>query len=467
LILVTLAIVTIPALAPAQDRVPALPRLSVDSYPPAARDAIAHAYQEANARPSDAQAVAALAKTLHAWEQWESAHQAYGRCQALAESGPAPVKLECHHLDGIVLRRLARFEEAAEQFKKASAASPEYLASRVGVAESLFEAGDLQESGGAFRQLSGDSRAEPSAELWLGRIEATNDRHDQAIPHFERAVALAPDFGAAYYALALSYRAVGRNTDAERALAQHKRYGARWPAVEDPVRDAMMALRDDGAAILRRGVALADAGDVTGAIAAHEAALARDASLAQAHVNLVSLYGRAGDYAKAEAHYRAALASGADLGEAHYDYGVMLGLQEKWDLAADAYRQTLALNPAHVQAHNNLGQILERRKEFEAAAAEYRRALDAQPTFRLARFNLGRMLLALGRNDDAIVELGKLVEPQDADTPRYVFALSAAHLRAGHKEDAVRWALEARRLAIEHGQKELVAIIDRDLARVK
>ena len=77
------------------------------------------------------------------------------------------------------------------------------------------------------------------------------------------------------------------------------------------------------------------------------------------------------------------------------------------------------------------------------------------------------MLLALGRNVDAIAELSKLVKPEDAETPRYVFALSAAHLRAGHKDEAVKWALEARRLAVEQGQQELVAIIDRDLARVK
>ena len=94
-------------------------------------------------------------------------------------------------------------------------------------------------------------------------------------------------------------------------------------------------------------------------------------------------------------------------------------------------------------------------------------ALDAQPTFRVARFNLGRMLLATGRSDDAIVELAKLSQPQDRDTPRYLFALSAAHVRAGHKDEGIKWAAEARRLAIEYGQKDLVAIIDRDLARLK
>ena len=55
---------------------------------------------------------------------------------------------------------------------------------------------------------------------------------------------------------------------------------------------------------------LADAGDVDWAIAAHEEALTRDPGLAQAHANLVSLYGRKRDWNQAEAHYRAAIALG-------------------------------------------------------------------------------------------------------------------------------------------------------------
>ena len=92
-----------------------------------------------------------------------------------------------------------------------------------------------------------------------------------------------PELGAAYYAMALSYRALGRTDDARRALAEHARFGARWPAIDDPVRDGVTALRDDAAATLQRGVRLAESGDVPGAIAAHEAALAQDPSLGCRH----------------------------------------------------------------------------------------------------------------------------------------------------------------------------------------
>ncbi len=437
-LVVVLALTVFPARASAQGALPPLPHLALDTYPSSAREAISRVHKDATARPSDAAAVGALAKVLHSWEQWEGAHEAYARCQALA-----PRSLECHYLDALVLQRLARHGEAAVRFKQALTAA-DYLPARVGLADALVEAGDFEESRRLFESLTGEPRAAPAAELGLGRLEAVAGRHDRAILHFQRAIALFPEFAAAHYSLALSYRAAGRTEDAQRELAQHAQYGARWPALEDPVRDAVTALRDDAAANLQRGVKLAERGDVPGAIAAHEAALARDPSLSRAHVNLISLYGRAGQLSKAEEHYRTAVALGGDLSEAHYDYGVLLGLQEKWDLAADAYRKVLALNPVHVQAHNNLGQIFERQRQFEAAADEYRKAVETQPTFRLARFNLGRMLLALGRNEEAIAELAKLSQPQDSETPRYLFALSAAHVRAGHKEEGIKWATDGQ-----------------------
>ena len=77
------------------------------------------------------------------------------------------------------------------------------------------------------------------------------------------------------------------------------------------------------------------------------------------------------------------------------------------------------------------------------------------------------MLIALGRNPDAIVELEKLAEPRDSEAPRYLFALATAYVRAGHRDEGIKWATDARNLALEHGQRELAAAIDRDLAALK
>jgi tetratricopeptide (TPR) repeat protein len=446
----------------AQTTPPPLPRLAVDSYPPAAREALARVATQARANPTSVEAVGIYARTLHAWELWDAAHQAYERVQQLDVKA-----FEWRYLDALVLQRLARDAEAAARLREALALSPDYLPARVKFAEALLEAGKLEESKTLFTALTREPAAEPIAALGLGRIAAAERDHEAAIVHLNRAVALFPEFGAAHYALARSYRALARTGEAQAAVALHEKYGPRWPAVEDPVLHQVSSRRVDPRAEVQRGMKLADAGDLEGAIRAHEAALARDPSLAQAHGNLISLYGRSQNWSRAEAHYRALLDLGVNLGEAHYDYGVLLGLQDKWDLAEEAYGRALAVNPHHADAHNNLGQILERQRRLDAAARSYRQAVESQPGFRLARFNLGRMLIALDRPEEAVSELARLAEPRDAETARYIFALSVAHVRAGRRAEGIKWATEARAVALQFGQHDLAAAIARDLALLK
>lgn len=458
----TLLVSLTAAIASAQQTLPPLPRLALERFPESARVQVSRVYDAAKKQSMDAQAVGTFARVLHAWEQWEAAHEAYARAQGLA-----PKAFEWHYLDAVVLQRMARHADAGVRLKEAIAISPEFKPARVKLADALFEAGQIDESRQLFDALARDPATEPMGQFGLGRIAAGEKRHEAAVEHLQRAVAQFPAWGSAHYALALSYRALGRRDEAARALELHARYGPQWPALEDPVLAAVAEVRDDPRAVLQRGVKLGERGDLAGAIAAHEAALARDPMLAQAHANLISLYGRDKNWAKAEAHYRAVIRLGGDIGDAHYDYGVLLGLQEKWEQAVEAYRQAISVNPLHARAYNNLGEVLERQRKFDAALDAYRQAVASEPQFRLARFNSGRMLLALGRTDEAVSQLEKLVEPRDAEAPRYLFGLAAAYVRAGRKEDGIKWATDARQLALQHGQNELAAAIERDLARLK
>jgi len=438
---------------------PPLPKLVLDSFPPQARAAIAAADRRARARPDDAAAVGGLAVVLHAWDQFDAAHAAYARARHLA-----PHTAEWTYLDGVVLQRLGRHADAAERFAAVLRAQSDYLPARVKLAEALLDAGDVDRSAPLFSALAQEPAAAAPAALGLGRIAALAGRHADAVAEFERAIALFPEFGAAYYGLAMSQRSLGRRKEAAAALDRHRQYGVRWPAIDDPMLRKIADLKkDDDRVLLQKALRLADEGDVPGAIAAHEAALARDPSIPQAHANLITLYGRARNWKKAEEHYRQVLALGFNRDEAHYNYGVLLGLQARWADAEAAYREAIAVNPWHAPARNNLGLILQQQGKIDEAAEAYRRAIEAQPGFRLARFNLARILIGQGRNDEAIAELEKILEPRDAETARYLFALATAHVRAGRRDTGLRLAADARDLALKFGQKDLAAAIDRDL----
>lgn len=437
--------------------VQALPVITLDSFPAAARAAIADAHREAAARPNDANAAGRLAMVLHAWEQWQSAAIAYERARTLA-----PDNVEWPYLAAVVALRTGRAADAVKLLDGAPASLP----MRMKLAEALVGAGDLTRGAEAYARLVKEHAAQPEAEYGLGRIAALKGDWKAAIAHQQRACELFPEFGAAHYALGLAYRNAGRLDDAQRELELHRRYGPRWPGIDDPVLAKVNALKDDARANLERGIRLGNEGKIAEAIAAHDAALVKDPGNAQAHANLISLHGRLGQWTDAEKQFKAVVALKSNLDEAYYNYGVVLMLEKRDAEATEAFRRAIDANPLHAQAYNNLGVLLERERRWEDAAGAYRHAIESQPAFRLGRFNLGRMLIALGRNDDAVAELEKLIalEPRDQESPRYVYALSTAHLRAGHVERALEYAQEARRLALAYDQAALVAAIDKDLA---
>ena len=345
--------------------------------------------------------------------------------------------------------------------------APDDRAGVLRVAEARLETGDFAGSEPLLARLVREPGTLAPAEYGLGRVMMSRSDYAGALAHFERAVAAFPDFGAAHYALALAYRRLGRTEDATREIEKQQKCVACWPAVEDHVAALIPAAREDAAATLKRGIQLAGNGDVAAAIAAHEKALALSPALAQARVNLITLYGRAGRWSDAETQYRAALAAGRNISEAHANYAQVLLAQRRAADAIPVFRAALESNPADGTARNGLGLALEMVGDAGGALAAYRQAVADAPTLRAARFNYGRALVTAGRPQDAIPEFEKILEPEDADTPRYLFALAAARVRVGDVAAGRTQANAALSMARRYGQEDLAASIERDLEKLK
>jgi predicted Zn-dependent protease len=132
-------------------------------------------------------------------------------------------------------------------------------------------------------------------------------------------------------------------------------------------------------------------------------------------------------------------------------------------VAIEAFRKAVELNPAHADAQNNLAYLLMTTGKLDEAAEHYRDALNARPRYRAAHFNLARILVQQGKPGEAIQHLEETLLPEDAETPRFTYALGAAWARAGNRVEALRYMREARGKAAALGQTDLLASIDKDL----
>jgi tetratricopeptide (TPR) repeat protein len=438
-----------------------LPAVPLDTFPEAPRKALGRALDDARADPADPQRLGRLAMLLHAWEQYETASLLYARAAA------AERRFEWFYLAGLVETRLARHVDAAKLLKEAVALDPTSVPARLALADALFASDEVDAALALYTRLT-DGPGAPHARYGLGRALAARGDTAGALRELETAVALYPEFGAAWYAIGMARRNAGLRDEAGAALAKAQEFGARWPSVDDPLVSHVRALRDDASAHAERGLQRERQGDVTGAIQAYEAALAVDPATVAPRVNLIALYGRQQEWRKAAAHYEALTYAGATVpAEAHYNHGVCLAAQGKIDAAADLFQLAVSLNPQYAGAWSNLGQIAEMRGRIEEAETHYRQAAEQAPADAAPHFNLARMLIARRKYAEAIAALQPVVARDVPERPQYLFALATAHVLSGDVPTGRGYAVEARDLARAGGRHELADSIDRELARLR
>lgn len=440
---------------------PAWANLPVESYPPDARAQISAARQAALEEPLSAAALGQLGLVLQAWGQFEAAATAYAEARRLA-----PREVDWWVLGGAVALRQRRPDEAAGYFASAASLQPSLL---IGLrrADALLEAGRYDEARPVYQALAGTPITEPAARYGLGRIAAATGDASTARQQFERAVALAPTFGAAHYALAQLQRKAGDTAAARASLDAQQRCPTCWPMPPDPWAARVTAVRSDAAAILQRAVAMDGTADDARVIEAHEAALARDPSLVQARTNLIVLYARTGNLAASERHYQAVLASKQNEAEAHHNFGLALMRANDRVRAETVLRLAIERNGADSEALDALGLIFESSGRLDEAETMYRRAVEASPNRRALRFNRIRVLVAQKRYDEALADVPGLIEPPDAESVRYLYAVSAIHVRRGSIAEGRALAETALARARRYGLTDLAAAIERDLATLK
>jgi tetratricopeptide (TPR) repeat protein len=248
----------------------------------------------------------------------------------------------------------------------------------------------------------------------LGAALQSDGRLDEAAAHYRRAIALRPDYAAAYSNLGTALRGQGR---LDEAVTAYERAITLQPEFPDAHYNLANALVDQGKAAAaiehfhvalrvvpgsaevhnNLGIALAANGKAEEAMAEFRAALVADPGSAKAHRNLGDLLAGTERRADAIDHLRRAAELAPGDATIHYDFGSVLLEAGQLDEAIKEFRAALAITPASAETLNNLGIALASQGKLKEAIAEFQLALKLRPGFPDAQKNLVMAMAATQR----------------------------------------------------------------------
>jgi tetratricopeptide (TPR) repeat protein len=222
----------------------------------------------------------------------------------------------------------------------------------------------------------------------LGNALQAQDKLDEAISHFRRALQLKPDFVEALSNLGNALQLQGKLDEAISCYRQ-----------------ALLIDPHSAKAFNNLGSALQLQGELDEAIDYFRQALRNNPDspkIHYTHYNLAKALDSQGNTEEAISHYRHALRIKPDFAEACYNLGRIMQTQGNLDEAINYYHHALRFKPDFAEAHNNLGSIMQTQGRFDEAISHFRQALQLDSGYAEPHYNLGSIMQAHGRLDEAI-----------------------------------------------------------------
>lgn len=287
---------------------------------------------------------------------------------------------------GVMRAKDARFVEAAELFKQASAWQP-----------------DL-----------------PGLDRNWGLASFRAELYREAVPPLDRQLKGHPDDFFVRQVLGLSYSMLedyAKVVDVLQPLREHP--------------------PDDPGLLLAWGTALVHTRQSEVAAIIFRRLLEQNASNASVRLLLGKAYAQQKDYSGAINEIGKALQLDSRLAEAHYYAGLVYLEQKELESAAREFRAELEIRPGDAHTMYHLGYTLLLQDQLQESVALLRQVVNAMPDYELAYFELGRALLQQEDATGAIesLETAKKLAP---DHDAVYFQLSQAYRRTGRLQEAAR-----------------------------
>ncbi|MEW6338430.1 MAG: tetratricopeptide repeat protein [Acidobacteriota bacterium] len=280
-----------------------------------------------------------------------------------------------------------------------------------------------------------------------GRDAYERLRPSDAVPLFEKAIALDPDFALAHLSRSTT---APKTSDRLEALRRAVELADR---VSEPERHLIFATEAsfNGLPEIERTH-----------LEALVSAFPSDARILTA---MGHFYFQRQEWSEAIGTYRRAIATAPDYPPPYNMLGYALKYSGEWDDAEAVLRKYAQLIPDEPNPHDSYAELLMNRGKFDEAIRTYSRALDLDPNFAPSYIGIGIASLFLERPDQARESFTKLafIAKDDRERRQALTWLAASFVYEGRTEDALAQVARRREIATRSGDLGSLAF-DSDFA---
>jgi tetratricopeptide (TPR) repeat protein len=311
--------------------------------------------------PRSAQAHHHLGVAYAQQGDWSQAKREFAEAIKLA-----PTMIEPRNATAALHLALGDVDLAIEEAEHSLRTNSRNLKAALILGDAYLRKGDLKRAKVPFEAILRAIPQEPYSHTRLGII-ARNEKHpEEAVQHFEAALAIAPEMVEPLSQLASMKLAQGKTAEAR---ARVKQQSDAYP------------------------------------------------SNALLHNLLGTLFMLGNDSPQAETEFKKAIELKDDLTESYMNLASLYYRTQRMDQAVKEYETLIAKNPKIASAHVLVGMIQEQRREFDKAKTHYQAALKINGKFAPAANNLAWILTETGGNIDEALTYAQTAREQRPDDP--------------------------------------------------
>ena len=310
-----------------------------------------------------------------------------------------PEKFNWPYFMGIITNDMADIEIAMDYFSRAAQIKVDYAPLWVRLGDLAMSFGEHDKAKEHYEKALALNPQSGAAFYGLGQANYQKEEYTNAILFYEKALAIVPQANRIHYSMGLTYR---KMKNMEKARFHIERAGKVGVKEADPLFNEISRNLRGERVYMQRGQAAYNAGRPD----------------------------------QAADEYRKALKSKPDSQRARLNLATALAAMQKYDEAISEFEALLKLDPTNMTSHFNIGSLLAAKGDFERAESHLKTVIEKEPRDVNAKLKLAEIYTKSGKFAEAKDIFTKVQTDQGLDANGAI-SLAAIYKKEGQHKQAL------------------------------